>query len=171
MIGNTQAGDWIGICPIFDIDRYDDEEIGRIQDNASRKIEYKPLISGLKNLEDVEIFSEKLDYTFLEGIAWERSETRYNIIHNLLKSSNMMRFFSDYEQAFGKEGFFGENDDYQNEDSLERQETNKKLSNIIKTRFNDIKIYWLSDVEVDVYIIGKIETGDWIGINTKLTQT
>ena len=171
LIGNTQAGDWIGICPIFDIDRYDDEEIGRIQDNASRKIEYKPLISGLKNLEDVEIFSEKLDYTFLEGIAWEIAETRNNLIHNLLKSSNMMRFFSDYEQAFGKEGFFGENDDYQNEDSLERQETNKKLSNIIKTRFNDIKIYWLSDVEVDVYIIGKIETGDWIGINTKLIQT
>ena len=171
LIGNTEVGDWIGICPVFDIGIFGEEEIGRIQDNASNKIEYQPLKSALQKFETVEIFEEKSDYPLLEGVAWEIAETRNNLLHNLLKSSYMMRFFSDYERAFGREGFFGENDDYQNEDSPQRQETNKKLSNIIKTRFNDIKIYWLSDVEVDVYIVGKINTGDWIGINTKLIQT
>ena len=57
LIGNTLSGDWIGMCPVFDIEKFGEEEIGRIQDNASHKIEYKPLISGLKNLETVEIFS------------------------------------------------------------------------------------------------------------------
>ena len=170
LIGNTQAGDWIGICPLFDIERGGEEEIGRMQDNASNKIEYAPLISALKQLETVEIFNEQFDWT-LEGIAWEIAETKNNLLHNLLKSSNMMRFFSDYEGAFGREGFFGENDDYQNESYPEREEAIKRLSNIIKTRLGDIKIYWLSDVEVDVYIIGKIDSGDWIGINTKLIQT
>ncbi|BAY82918.1 pentapeptide repeat protein [Calothrix parasitica NIES-267] len=170
LIGNTEAGDWIGICPIFDIERYGEEEIGRIQDNASRKIEYKPLISGLKNLETVEIFNEELDWT-LEGIAWEIAENRNNLLHNLLKSSNLINFYDDYERAFGREGFFGENDNYENECFPEREEMNKKISNIIKTRFNDIKIYWIGDVSIDVYIIGKIETGDWIAINTKLIQT
>ena len=139
LIGYTLSGDWIGMCPVFDIEKFGEEEIGRIQDNASHKIEYKPLISGLKNLEDVEIFSEKLDYTFLEGIAWEIAETRNNLLHNLLKSSNMMLFFSDYEQAFGKEGFFGENDDSQNEDSLERRETNKKISKYYQNSFQGNK--------------------------------
>ncbi|MGB3641321.1 MAG: pentapeptide repeat-containing protein [Rivularia sp. (in: cyanobacteria)] len=171
LIGNTEAGDWIGICPLFDIERGGEEEIGRIQDNASDKIEYQSLKSALQNLETVDVFNENFEWA-LEGVAWEIAETRNNLLHNLLKSSNMMRFFSNYERAFGREGFFGENnDDYQNKDFPEREETNKRLSNIIKTRFNDIKIYWLSDVEVDVYIIGKIETGDWIGINTKLIQT
>jgi len=78
----------------------------------------------------------------------------------------MMRFFSNYQGAFGREGFFGENDDYHNKSFPGREETNKKISNIVKTRFNDIKIYWIGDAAIDVYIIGKIDTGDWIGIKT-----
>ena len=183
LIGNTEAGDWIGICPVFDIERVGEEKIGRIQDNASNKVEYEPLISGLKNLETVEIFnsalinfetlgifSQELDCT-LEGVAWEIAETRNNLLHNLLKSSNMMRFFSDYGLAFGKKGFFCENDDYHNKAFPEREETNKKLSNIIKTGFKEIKIYWIGDAAINVYVIGQIDTGDWIGIKTDLTQT
>ena len=83
----------------------------------------------------------------------------------------MISFYDNYEFSFGREGFFGENDDYENESFPEREEMNKKISNIIKTCFNDIKIYWVSYGEVDVYVIGRIETGDWIGINTKLTRT
>ena len=51
----------------------------------------------------------------------------------------MMLFFSNYEQAFGKEGFFGENDDYQNEDSLERRETNKKIYKYYQNSFQGNK--------------------------------
>ncbi|NJM18804.1 MAG: hypothetical protein HC836_29045 [Richelia sp. RM2_1_2] len=29
----------------------------------------------------------------------------------------------------------------------------------------------MGDAEIDIYIIGKIDSGDWIGINTKLIQT
>ena len=39
---------------------------------------------------------------------------------------------------------------------------NQRLSHIVKTRFQDIKIYWIGDVEIDIYIVGKIETGDWV---------
>lgn len=128
------------------------------------------MISTLNKFETVNIFNEKLDWT-LKGIAWDIAETRNNLLHNLLKSSYLISFYDDYERAFGREGFFGENDDYENVCFPEREETNKKISNIIKTRFDDIKIYCVSYGEVDVYIIGKIETGDWIGINTKLTRT
>lgn len=40
LIGNTETGDWIGICPLFDIGRGFKKEIGRITDKASNKIEY-----------------------------------------------------------------------------------------------------------------------------------
>ncbi len=181
LIGNTQAGDWIGICPLFDIKRGGEEEIGRIQDNASHKIEYEPLISALKNLETVKIFNsalinseplgifhQELDCT-VEGVAWEIAENRNNLLHNLLKYSKMMHFYDDGD--FGGEGFFGENDEDIKKDYPEEYKRIQRLSNIIKTRFKDIKIYWIGDGEIDVYIVGKIETGDWIGIRSRLSHT
>ncbi len=84
----------------------------------------------------------------------------------------MMHFYSDYEDGdFGTEGFFGENDEDDKINYPESYNRNQRLSNIVKTRFKDIKVYWVGDVEIEIYIIGKIETGDWVGIYNKLTHT
>ena len=173
LIGKTKAGDWIGVCPFLNIERGGREELGRIEDNSSKKNEYASLISILENLETAKIFSEEtLYYTFdLGGIAWEIAETRDNLLHNLLKSSNMMHFYDDYEDADFMGGFFEENNEDDRINYPEIYEKHQRLSNIIKTRFKDIKIYWIGDTEIDVYIFGKIETGDWIGIRSRLCHT
>ena len=68
LIGKTKAGDWIGICPFLDIDRGGREEIGRIEDNSSKKIEYASFVSILETLETERIFSEEtLYYTIVSG--------------------------------------------------------------------------------------------------------
>ena len=172
LIGKTKTGDWIGICPFINIDRGGREELGRIEDNSSKKIEHASLVSILENLETAKIFSEETLYYTLDlgGIAWEIAETRDNLIHNLLKSSNMMHFYDDYGYLAGG-GFFGEDWPEYKELPVERYKKIQKLSNIVKTRFKDKKIYWIGDGEIDVYIVGKIETGDWIGIRSRLMHT
>ncbi|BAY82917.1 pentapeptide repeat family protein [Calothrix parasitica NIES-267] len=173
LIGKTKTGDWIGICPSLDICRGGREEFGRIEDNSSKKIEHASLVSILKSLEEVEIFSEETLYDASEGIAWEIAETRDNLLHNLLKTTNIMHFYNDYEDGdFGGEGFFGENDEDSEMNSPEEYKKLKRLSNIIKTRFKYIKIYWIGHYgQIDVYIVGKIETGDWVGIRSRLCHT
>jgi len=174
LIGKTETGDWIGICPFLNIERGGREELGRIEDNSSKKIEHASLVSILENLETVKIFSEEtLYYTFdLGGIAWEIAETRDNLLHNLLKSSNMIHFYDDYEYLPGEGGFFGEDwPEYKEVSYEEYRKILLKISNIIKARFKDIKIYWIGDCEIDVYIVGKIDTGDWIGIRSRLCHT
>ena len=84
----------------------------------------------------------------------------------------MMHYYSRYEDGdFGGEGFFGENDEDDEINYPEIYQKHQRLSNIVKTRFKDIKIYWIGDGEIDVYIVGKIETGDWIGIRSRLMHT
>jgi hypothetical protein len=170
LIGKTKTGDWFGVCPCLNIwSRGGRISLRRIEDNSSQKIEHASLVSILESLETLEIFSEETLYPAGKGIAWEIAETRDNLVHNLLKSSCMMHFYDDYEDGdFGGEGFFGENDEDIKKDYPEEYKKNQRLSNIIKTRFKDIKIYWIGDGEIDVYIVGKIETGDWIGIRSRL---
>ena len=172
LIGNTQTGDWIGICPTVNIERGGREPFGRIEDNASNKPEHAALVSVLKNIDTLAIFSQEKFYYYAELFAWEIAETRDNLLHNLLKSSYMMHFYSDYEDGdFGTEGFFGENDEDDKINYPESYNRNQRLSNIVKNHFKDIKIYWVGDVQVQIYIVGKIETGDWVGIYNKLTHT
>ncbi len=172
LIGNTQTGDWIGICPTVNIERGGREPFGRIEDNASNKTEHAALVSVLKNIDTLAIFSQEKFYYYAELFAWEIAETKDNLLHNLLKSSYMMHFYSDYEDGdFGTEGFFGENDEDDKINYPESYNRNQRLSHIVKTRFQDIKIYWIGDVEIDIYIVGKIDTGDWVGIRSRLTHT
>ncbi len=172
LIGKTKIGDWIGLCPFVDIERGGREPLGRIEDNASKKIEHASIVSILETFDTVTIFEKEEFYYYLECMAWELAETRDNLLHNLLKSSNMMHFYDDYEDGdFGTEGFFGENDEDDENNYSESYNRNQRLSNIVKNHFKDIKIYWVGDVEVHIYIVGKIETGDWVGIHNKLTHT
>ncbi|MEM9925186.1 MAG: nuclease A inhibitor family protein [Cyanobacteria bacterium P01_D01_bin.50] len=90
------------------------------------------------------------------------------MLHNILKYSNVISFYNDYKHLPREGGFFGEDCQEYKDNFFDRDRNIQKLSNIVKTRFKDIKIYWIGDGLIDVYIVGKIETGDWIGIRTRL---
>ena len=167
LIGKTHLDDWIGICPTFDIERGGEQEFGGIIDKTYKKAEYTALKSALAQFEESEIFSDNYEWA-TEGISWAIAKTRDNLLHNLLKYSNMLLLYKDYEEVPGEGGFFGEN--YQLYRSDPPKEYNKiiTLSNIVKTKFKDIKVYWVSHGDVHIYIVGKVDTGDWIGIYNKL---
>jgi len=167
LIGKTQLDDWIGICPVFDIERGGEDEFSGILDKTYKKVEYDALKSALRKFDESEIFSENFEWA-TEGIAWAIAKTRDNLLHNLLKYSNMLLLYKDYEELPGEGGFFGENYFEYKNDPPEEYDKIITLSNIVKNKFNDIKVYWVSHGDVHIYIVGKIDTGDWIGIYNKL---
>ena len=89
LIGKTKLDDWIGICPVFDIERGGEDEFSGIIDFTYKKAEYAPLKSALRKFEESEIFSDNYEWA-TEGVTWAIAATRDNLLHNLLKYSNML---------------------------------------------------------------------------------
>lgn len=47
----------------------------------------------------------------------------------------------------------------------------QKLVHILKTNLKDIKVFKIGNIELDVYVIGKSESGYFSGIKTKVVET
>ena len=45
------------------------------------------------------------------------------------------------------------------------------LVKFLKANLKEIKVYRVGDVEADVYVVGKTESGDFAGVKTKIVQT
>lgn len=58
-------------------------------------------------------------------------------------------------------------------DETQKQEVVKfqALLNILRDNLNDIKVYRVGTTNIDVYIIGKSETNELVGLSTKVTET
>ena len=80
----------------------------------------------------------------------------------------MLLLYKDYQELPGEGGFFGEDYFEYKTDPPKNYDKIIALSNIIKTKFNHLKVYWVSHGDVHIYIVGKIDNGDWIGIYNKL---
>lgn len=58
--------------------------------------------------------------------------------------------------------------------SAEEREMVKKfqaLVNLLKTSLNDLTVYRVGKRAIDVYIVGKASTGDYVGLATKVVET
>ncbi|MBD2529365.1 nuclease A inhibitor family protein [Nostoc flagelliforme FACHB-838] len=64
---------------------------------------------------------------------------------------------------------------YEQEWHDEEQKQNVKkfqtLVQILKDNLNEIKVYRIGTIDIDVYIIGKTPSGDLAGISTKVVET
>jgi hypothetical protein len=58
-------------------------------------------------------------------------------------------------------------------DAEEKEEVRKfrELVQTLKKALKDIKVFKAGKVEVDVYIVGRTESGDWAGLKTKVVET
>ncbi|BDI19856.1 sugar-non-specific nuclease inhibitor NuiA-like protein [Nostoc cf. commune SO-36] len=64
---------------------------------------------------------------------------------------------------------------YEQEWHDEEQKQNVKkfqtLVQILKDNLNEIKVYRIGTIDIDVYIVGKTPSGDLAGISTKVVET
>ena len=72
------------------------------------------------------------------------------------------------------DSFFGNYTDEQDWWGDEEREVAKKfqaLVKFLKASLKEIKVYRVGDVEADVYIVGKTDSGDFAGVKTKVVET
>jgi hypothetical protein len=72
------------------------------------------------------------------------------------------------------DSFFGNYTDEQDWWGEEERAVAKKFQALVaflKASLKDIKVYRVGDVEADVYIVGKTESGDFAGVKTKIVET
>lgn len=72
------------------------------------------------------------------------------------------------------DSFFKRATQEQNWYGLEEQKTVKKYQNlvkILKDNLADIKVYRIGAIDIDIYIVGKTQSGDLVGLSTKVVET
>jgi Nuclease A inhibitor-like protein len=47
----------------------------------------------------------------------------------------------------------------------------QKLEKFLKANLSDIKVYRIDEIEIDLYIVGKTESGKLAGLHTKIVET
>ncbi len=47
----------------------------------------------------------------------------------------------------------------------------QKLEKFLKANLSDIKVYRIEEIEIDLYIVGKTESGKLAGLHTKIVET
>lgn len=126
------------------------------------KMKDNELIDQLKSASEGLLWHSESDYPF-KTVYWENVDDIS--LHKLLQKSNrpqgttievkeLDRFFSQATE---------EKDWYNSEEMAECQRY-QALVNLLKTHISDIKVYRVGEVEIDVYILGKTESGSIAGI-------
>lgn len=158
IIANTPSGDWLGISTkvssYLEQDHYS-SQVFRFRDLAVSKPENQELIIALENaIADVSFSSE-----YLLNLVWEIAESQEGLMHNLLDS---MRITTTNEVEHIFHSYYEE----ENEASQEKDADNTAISNL-----TNLRLYRLSEGQIDMYFVGKIENGDWLIIQTKAVET
>ena len=50
-------------------------------------------------------------------------------------------------------------------------EDSLKLKTVLKKKLQDLQVFRVGETEIEVFVIGKTEAGEWIGIKTLLIET
>ena len=64
-----------------------------------------------------------------------------------------------------------EGQDWHGADEKKTAERYQNLLQTIKDNLSGAKVYKVGEVNVDIYIVGKTQAGDWAGVQTKAVET
>ncbi len=125
----------------------------------------------IKSLSQDLVWMSESDYPF-DTFTWSNQELEEVSTKNLLQKTNhsldapvkvidMEKFF---QRATAQKDWY---------DSEERKIAKKfqALVETLKQNLDNIQVYKIGDVEIDVYIVGQLKTGNWLGLSTKAVET
>jgi hypothetical protein len=64
-----------------------------------------------------------------------------------------------------------EEQDWYEEAEKETMHRFQTLLQWLKDHLSEVKVYRVDEIEIDIYIVGKTESGDWINFSTKSIET
>ncbi|MEG4286294.1 nuclease A inhibitor family protein [Microcoleus sp. A006_D1] len=62
-------------------------------------------------------------------------------------------------------------EDWHDQDERETAQRFQNLVSILKQNLSQLQVYRVGSVEIDAYIVGVTDSGDWAGLATKLVET
>lgn len=62
-------------------------------------------------------------------------------------------------------------EDWHDEEERETVQRFQNLVNILKQNLSQLQVYRVGSVEIDAYIVGVRDGGEWAGLSTKLVET
>ncbi|MGF1675971.1 MAG: nuclease A inhibitor family protein [Rivularia sp. (in: cyanobacteria)] len=125
----------------------------------------------LKSLSQNLVWMSESDYPF-DVFLWSNQELKEFNIHNLLEKTNhsleapikILQIDNFFQSATTEKEWYDD----------EERETAKKYQTLLETlkqNLENIQVYKIGEVEIDVYIVGQIKSGDWVGLSTKAVET
>jgi uncharacterized protein YjbI with pentapeptide repeats len=147
LMGNTPTGDCLTISAsvVECMDKQYSSPILRVKDIAKIKPENLEVVATLKTA-----------IANFDGFAWEIGEQPTTTLQNLLDTTGMLGIRELWD------GFFGEDE--------EEDENAKKCAALIKSNLTNLRVYRLGAINVEIYLVGQTEYGDWIGLHTVSTE-
>ncbi|MEH2088639.1 pentapeptide repeat-containing protein [Nostoc sp.] len=147
VIGNTPSEDWLGISTKVSSyleQQHYSSQIFRFRDSAVAKLENQELIVTLENeIAEVSFASE-----YIKNFVWEIAEQKSALIHNVLDTVGIVTT-NEVENPFASE----------------------TQAELVHSNLTNLRLYRLTAGEIEMYIIGQTENGDWIGLHTKAVET
>lgn len=125
----------------------------------------------IKSLSQDLLWMSESDYPF-DTFTWSNQEVKEVNEQNLLQKTHHSLDAS--VKVIDMENFFGRATDEKDWYDSEERETAKKYQALVETlkqNLDNIQVYKIGDVEIDVYIVGQLKSGDWVGLSTKAVET
>lgn len=125
----------------------------------------------LKSLSQNLVWMSESDYPF-DIFTWSNQELEEVNIQKLLQKTN--HSLEAPVKVIDIDKFFHRATREQEWYDEEEKETAKKYQALVETlkqNLDNIQVYQVGEVEIDVYIVGKSKSGDWVGLSTKSVET
>lgn len=125
------------------------------------------LIDRLKQASEGLLWQSESDYPF-ETVYWENANDIKSKLLQVTDCSNKKIEVRELDKFFSQAT---EEQDWYNDEEMAECKRYQELVNLLQTHLNDIKVYRVGEVEVNCYILGKIESDSIAGLSTISIET
>ena len=127
------------------------------------------LLSDLKEATKGLLFMSESDYPF-EIIHWDKTQ---EITPDFLRKEAKKSANDPVEERSVDEFFkqAASMQDWHGNDEKVTAQQYQALVKLLKERLTDLKVYRVGSVNLTVFIVGKDQAGDWVGLSTQVVET
>ena len=125
----------------------------------------------IKSLSQDLVWMSESDYPF-DTFTWSNQEVKEVNTQNLLQKTH--HSLDAPVKVIDVEKFFQratDEKDWYDSEEIEIAKKYQALVETLKQNLDNIQVYKIGDVEIDVYIVGQLKSGDWVGLSTKAVET